>query len=103
MCNDGHDCPLSTADEWLRQWLPVIMDGPDYRAGDLAVVLTFDEDDRTADNVVLTTVIAPMVPQVVAEAPLTHYSLSRYLAELGGASPLEDAATAASLRTASGL
>jgi acid phosphatase len=103
MCNDGHDCPLSTADEWLRQWLPVIMDGPDYRAGDLAVVLTFDEDDRTADNVVLTTVIAPMVPQVVAGAPLTHYSLSRYLAELGGASPLEDAATAASLRTAFGL
>jgi len=103
MCNDGHDCPLSTADEWLRQWLPVIMDGPDYRAGGLAVVLTFDEDDRTADNVVLTTVIAPMVPQVVAGAPLTHYSLSRYLAELGGASPLEDAATAASLRTAFGL
>ena len=52
---------------------------------------------------VLTTVIAPMVPQVVAGAPLTHYSLSRYLAELGGASPLEDAATAASLRTAFGL
>ena len=103
MCNDGHDCPLSTADEWLRQWLPVIMDGPDYRAGDLAVVLTFDEDDRTADNVVLTTVIAPTAPQVVAGAPLTHYSLSRYLAELGGASPLEDAARAASLRTAFGL
>ena len=89
---------MSTVDEWLRQWLPVIMDGPDYRAGDLAVVVTFDEDDRTADNLVLTTVIAPTVSQVVAGAPLTHYSLSRYLAELGGASPLGEAATAASLR-----
>jgi acid phosphatase len=103
MCNDGHDCPLSTADEWLRQWLPVIMDGPDYRAGDLAVVVTFDEDDRTSDNQVLTTVIAPTVSHVVAGGPLTHYSLSRYLAELGGASPLEEAATAASLRKAFGL
>ena len=103
MCNDGHDCPLSTADEWLRQWLPVIMDGPDYRAGDLALVVTFDEDDHTADNVVLTTVIAPTVSQVVAGSPLTHYSLSRYLAELGGTAALGEAATAASLRTAFGL
>jgi acid phosphatase len=100
VCNDGHDCPLSTADEWLRQWLPVIMDGPDYRAGDLAVIVTFDEDDYTADNVVLTVVIAPMVSHVVIGAPLTHYSLSRYLAELGGAAPLGKAATAASLGTA---
>ena len=103
LCNDGHDCPLSTVDEWLRQWLPVIMGGPDYRAGDLALVVTFDEDDFTADNVVLTTVIAPSVAQVVAGAPLTHYSLSRYLAELGGASPLGEAAPATSLRSAFGL
>jgi acid phosphatase len=103
LCNDGHDCPLSTADDWLHQWLPVIMDGPDYRAGDLAVVVTFDEDDHTADNLVLTTVVAPTVSQVVADAPLTHYSLSRYLTELGGVSPLGEAASAASLRTAFGL
>jgi hypothetical protein len=103
LCNDGHDCPLSKADDWLRAWLPVIMDGPDYRAGDLAVVVTFDEDDHTVDNAVLTTVIAPMVSHVVSGAPLTHYSLSRYLAELGGTAPLVDAATAASLQAAFGL
>jgi len=87
----------------LAGTLPVIMDGPDYRAGRLAVVVTFDEDDHTADNLVLAAVIAPTVSHVVAGAPLTHYSLSRYLAELGGASPLGDAATAASLSTAFGL
>jgi phosphatidylinositol-3-phosphatase len=100
MCNDGHDCPLSVADDWLRQWLPVIMGGRDYLAGDLAVIVTFDEDDRTANNVILTTVIAPTISKVVAETPLSHYSLSRYLAELGGTAPLGEAATAASLRTA---
>ena len=103
LCNDAHDCPLSTADEWLGQWLPVIMDGPDYRAGRLAVVVTFDEDDRTADNVVLTSVIAPTVSQIVAGAPLTHYSLSRYLADLGGVAPLGEAAAAASFPAAFGL
>jgi acid phosphatase len=65
--------------------------------------VTFDEDDYTADNVVLTVVIAPVVSHVVAGAPLTHYSLSRYLAELGGAAPLGKAVTAASLGTAFGL
>ena len=103
MCNDGHDCPLSTADDWLRRWLPVIMAGPDYLAGDLVVVVTFDEDDRTADNAVLTTVIAPTVSNVVAEEPLTHYSLSRYLAELGGVPPLGEATTATSFQAAFGL
>ena len=103
MCNDGHDCPLSTVDEWLSRWLPVIMDGPDYRAGDLAVIVTFDEDDRTADNLVLTTVIAPTVSRVVADESLTHYTLIRYLDELGGATPLGEEATAASLGTTFGL
>jgi acid phosphatase len=79
------------------------MGGPDYRSGDLAVIVTFDEDDGTADNVVLTTVIAPTVSHVVTSAPLTHYSLSRYLAELGAVPPLGEAAAASSLGTVFGL
>jgi hypothetical protein len=37
--------------------------GSVYRAGRLCMVVTFDEDDRSADDVVLTTVIAPTVSQ----------------------------------------
>lgn len=103
LCNDGHDCPLSTADNWLRRWLPVIMGGPDYLAGDLVIIVTFDEDDRTAGNAVLTTVIAPTVSRVVIRAQLNHYSLNRYLAELGGTSPTGQAANVASLGAAFGL
>ena len=103
LCNDGHDCALSTADQWLRQWLPAIMSGPDYQAGDLVIIVTFDEDDRTADNVVLTTVIAPTVSRVAINAKLNHYSLSRYLAELGDTSPVGNAADATSLGAAFGL
>lgn len=100
LCNDGHDCSLPVADDWLHQWLPFVMQGPDYRAGRLAVVVTFDEDDRTADNVVLTTVIAPTVSHAVVSVPLTHYSLSRCLAEVAGVAPLGEAAASTSLAAA---
>src|SRR4051794_31641252 len=47
LCHDAHDCSLATADSWLRTWMRVIMAGPDYRAGHLAVVITFDEVEGT--------------------------------------------------------
>src|SRR5664279_2578272 len=81
LCHDAHDCPLSAADDWLRQWLPTLMQGPDFRAGHLAIVITFG-DDSAGGNTVLTTVIAPTVQHGSTATHLTHYSLTRYLAEL---------------------
>jgi hypothetical protein len=99
-CDDAHDCPLATADGWLRRWLPVVMAGPDYRSGRIAIVVTFDEDDTTGPNTVLTTVISPYTSHIVSSTPYTHYSLTRYLAELTGTTPPGAAATAPSLRAA---
>jgi phosphatidylinositol-3-phosphatase len=58
LCNDGHDetCagPNSTgdhvgsltgADEFLRAWMPLILDSPAYKHGNMLVVITFDEAD----------------------------------------------------------
>jgi hypothetical protein len=58
LCNDGHDgtCagPNSTggnvggltgADQFLAAWVPLIMDSPAYKHGDLLVVITFDESE----------------------------------------------------------
>jgi acid phosphatase len=98
ICHDGHDCSLAVADTWLKGWLQVIMAGPDYRRGRLAIVVTFDEDDKSADNTVLTTVIAPQTRGVVASASYNHYSLTRYLAEITGTTPLGAGRTAPSLR-----
>ncbi len=103
LCHDGHDCSLGTADDWLREWLPVVMAGPDYQSGRLAIVVTFDEDDDSGPNTVLTTVVAPNIMHVRSGETFTHYSLSRYLAELSGTSPLGAAASAPSLRPAFGL
>jgi acid phosphatase len=97
LCNDAHDCSMQVADSWLRQWIPFVTAGPDYQAGRLAIVVTFDEDDRTAGNNVLTTIISPNVSAMVSATPLNHYSLARYFAELAGVPPLNQAAQSPSL------
>ncbi|MGZ6793063.1 MAG: alkaline phosphatase family protein [Mycobacteriales bacterium] len=101
LCHDGHDCPLSTADGWLREQLGPVLDGPDFRTGRLAVVVTFDEDDSSGtSNAVLTVVLHRSLHQRVATAPLSHLSLSRWLSDLTEAPPLRSAGSARSLWTA---
>ena len=103
LCNDAHNCPARVADNWLRGWLPVIMAGPDFRSGRLAVVVTFDEAEDSGPNTVLTTLIAPGVRHVVSATNCSHYCWSRYAAELTGTQPLRQAAGSPSLSTAFGL
>jgi acid phosphatase len=99
ICNDAHSCSLATADSWLKQWLAVIWSGPDWRAGRLAIVVTFDENDGGSPNNVLTVVISKRTTHVVTNSPLTHYSWTKYADELLRAPLLRGAATATSLRT----
>jgi len=98
LCHDGHDCSLATADSWLKGWLTLVQQGPDYRAGRLAIIVTFDEDDTSGNNTVLTVVVSPYTRSVVSSRAYTHYSLTRYFAELTGTTPLRSAAGAPSLR-----
>ena len=102
-CHDAHDCSLSVADAWLRDELGLVMSGPDWRSGRLAIVVTADEDDHNQDNTVLTVVLHPSLHGGVVHTPLTHYSLSRSLSEVAGAAALGEAAHAPSLLAAFGL
>jgi hypothetical protein len=103
LCHDAHDCSLSTADAWFHARMRTIMAGPDWRAGRLAVVLTADEDDRTAGNRVLTVVAHPTLSHVVVRTPMTHYSLTRLYAEVTHAPKLGNAVRAPSMARAFGL
>lgn len=47
MCNDMHDCPTTTGDEWLRDLIPRLMASPGYQRGG-AIFVTFDEGDTDA-------------------------------------------------------
>ena len=103
MCNDAHDCPLSTADAWLKDEVGLLMSGPDWRSGRLAVVVTADEDDYTQDNLILTVVAHPSLHGVTVTEPLDHYSLARAYSEVAGGQPMGEAASAPSLLSAFGL
>jgi acid phosphatase len=103
ICHDGHDCSLTTADDWLRGWLSRIERGPDWTSGRLVVVVTFDEDDYSDRNRVLTAVLSPRLHHVAVGAALTHCSITRAAEELLGAPLRGCAARARSLLAAFGL
>jgi phosphatidylinositol-3-phosphatase len=103
LCNDAHDCALSVADNWLKTMLPDVFNGPDWKSGHLAVVVTADEDDRSGGNTVLTVVAQPSLAGKVVTSPLTHYSLSAFLSAMSGSTPLRSAANAPSFAAAFGL
>jgi len=103
LCNDAHDCALSTADNWLNGWVPKLMAGPDYTAGNLTIIITFDEDDRSSSNNVAFVVIDPRLHGKTVTLAANHYSLTRWLDDNAGAAPLNKAATAANLKAAFGL
>lgn len=103
LCHDAHDCPLGTADTWFMGWMTKIFEGPDWKSGHLAVVLTADEDDRSERNTVLTVLIHPSQKAHVVTTALTHYSLTRLYVEVAGMPYLFGAASAPSMTTAFGL
>jgi acid phosphatase len=104
-CNDAHDrgCTLRRADRWLEAWLPQVLNGPDFRSGHLAVVVTADEDDRHLGNHVLTVVAAAELSGTVASGAMDHFSLSGFLSDVGGVPRLRQARSAPGFATAFGL
>ena len=103
LCNDAHDCSLSTADHWLQGWLRPLLASRDFRIGRLAVVVTFDEDDHDAGNSILTAVLHQRLHGRKVAVRLDHDALSHAVSRLVGARPLRNAAAAPDLLAAFGL
>lgn len=100
-CHSMHTCGASVGDAWLGRFMPKIFSSAEYRAGDTAVFLTWDESDGS-ENRVPTLVIAPSVHRgTVSHVRFDHYSLLRTTEELLGLQPfLGRAAGARSMRAA---
>jgi len=103
LLNDAHDGTLAQADAWFQAWMQKIFAGPDWQSGNLAVVLTADENSGGTTAPVLTMVIHPSQNHRVVTTNLTHYSLTRFCEDLVGAPYLLNAATAPSMTTAFGF
>lgn len=94
--NDMHDGSVQQGDAWLRTWVPRMLAGKDYRAGDLAIVITWDEGSASS-NQVATVVISPSTTHIRDATTYTHASLLRTAEDLLGLPPLGAAATATSM------
>ena len=99
VCNDMHDCSISQGDGWLKANLPPILNSPACTSESCLLVLTWDEDDRSQDNHVLTIFAGPAARTGGASsaAPYSHYSLLRTVEEIFGLPTLtaNDASAAA--------
>lgn len=105
LCDDAHNsgCTLAEADTWLKNVLPVVFAGQDWKSGHLAIVVTADEDDGSSPNTVLTVVMNPALHGKVVTTALNHYSLTRFQEDVAGAGHLNNAAKATDMAAAFGL
>ena len=92
-CHDGHDCSVATSDAWLRQEVGAITSSDAWKSNGV-LLITWDEDDDTADNHVLTLVATPSVAHRVSNISYTHYSLLATVEDLMGVRRLGKAAEA---------
>ena len=101
--HDAHDGSLADADAWFESVMTQVFAGPDWLSGNLAVILTGDEDDRVHGNRVLTVVIHPSQHHRVVTLRLDHYALTRLYEDVAMVPHLAKARTAASMSDAFGL
>ena len=95
LLHDGHDGTPAQADAWLRTWIPVLMSGPDWRSGRLAIVVVFDEGETTEQ--VPFVLMAPGLAGVKISAAANQYALTRLIDKVIGAAPLRKASSAADI------
>jgi hypothetical protein len=99
ICDDMHDCPVATGDQWLATWVPKILDTASYRDGTTALFIVWDEPTQLAN-----VVVAPSVrPGTTSGTAVNHYSLLRATEEMLGVPLLGQAGAAPDLRSALGI
>ena len=92
-CHDTHDCAVSAGDQWLSQVVPQITSSQAWKSNGVLFV-TWDEDDGSAGNRVLTLVIAPGVSHKTSSRMYSHYSLLATVEDLLGVGRLGQAVQA---------
>jgi hypothetical protein len=90
-CNNMHDCPISTGDDWLRTNLATIFNSPAWTTQNSLLVIVWDEDDEIAGGSgnVPTILVGPSVRRgLTSSASRNHYSLLRTIEDAWALTPL---------------
>jgi phosphatidylinositol-3-phosphatase len=92
-CHDEHSCPVATGDQWLRDTVGLVTASAAWKPASV-LFITWDEDDGSAGNRVLTLVVRPGHTHVVSQVAYDHYSLLATIEEMLGLPRLANAAHA---------
>jgi phosphatidylinositol-3-phosphatase len=82
LCNDMHDCSVSTGDTWLKNHLGAYATWA--KTHNSLLLVTFDEDDHSASNRIPTLFYGAHVATGSYSEHVTHYTVLRTLESLGG-------------------
>jgi len=82
LCNDMHDCGVSTGDTWLKNHLGGYATWA--KTHNSLLLVTFDEDDRSASNRIPTLFSGAHVAAGTYAEHVTHYTVLRTLQSLTG-------------------
>lgn len=84
-----HSGSIRSADRWLHDQLATVFASPAWSEGRTLLVLTFDEDDGSSTNHILTLFYGPPARTGFrSDAMYTHYSLLRTIDDLLGVKPI---------------
>lgn len=75
--DDGHDTGVNYSADWLKNFLPTVMQNPKFTDGTL-VIITFDEGKSGGSNQIYTLLLGPTVKTAsVSNNRYDHYSILR--------------------------
>ncbi|HEY8081633.1 MAG TPA: alkaline phosphatase family protein, partial [Acidimicrobiales bacterium] len=116
LCSDMHDCSISTGDNWLKKWLPLLTGTAVYKHHNTVVFVVWDEGEPSSagENCashlsdqschVVAIVVAPSVkPGTSVGTSFSHYSLLKTSEDLLGVAELGGATSATSMASAFNL
>lgn len=96
LCNDAHDCPIRTADNWLSRVVPQITGSAVWQQ-DGALFITWDEGNGADDRVALLVVAPGLQGEITTQ--LDHYALLATIEDALGVPRLGLAKDATSLNS----
>ena len=108
LMHDEHDASLAVGDDWLKTWVPEILDSPAYRSGSTALFITYDEGAyegmSDASSHVFLAVVSPSTPPgTTVDTRLDHYALLRTWQDLLDLDCLAESCGATSMASPFGL
>jgi hypothetical protein len=92
LCYDMHDCSIATGDAWARTNLDGYVRWA--RQNNSVLILTFDEDDNSAANHILTLFAGASIQPDTYRQTINHYNVLHTIESWYGLPPLQRAADA---------